>query len=248
MDASTRIEKDTLGQVAVPQAALWGAQTQRAVENFPVSGQRLPRRMIRALALIKAAAAQVNRERGGLPTAPGRGDRDRRARGGRRQARRSLPGGRVPDRLGHLQPHERQRGDRQPGHPAAGRHAGQQAAGAPERPREPGPVVERRVPDAPPTWPPPRRWWPMPCRRCAHLQAALEAKAREFDDVVKVGRTHLQDAVPIRLGQEFSGYAPDGGQRPPAAGGDAAGGVRAAAGRDGGGHRAWAPPRASPRR
>ena len=69
-----------------------------------------------------------------------------------------------------------------------------------------------------------------------------------FDDVVKIGRTHLQDAVPIRLGQEFSGYAADGGQRPPAAGGDAARGVRAGAGRDGGGHRAWAPAPASPRR
>ena len=121
MDASTRIEKDTLGQVAVPTAALWGAQTQRAVENFPVSGQRLPRRMIRALALIKAAAAQVNRERGGLPTHLAGAIETAAREVADGQARRSVPGGRVPDRLGHLQPHERQRGDRQPGHPAAGR-------------------------------------------------------------------------------------------------------------------------------
>src|SRR6185503_16076740 len=62
-----RMEKDTLGEVRVPDQALWGAQTQRAVENFPVSGRRLPRRLIRALGLIKKAAARVNREKGSLP-------------------------------------------------------------------------------------------------------------------------------------------------------------------------------------
>ncbi|HEX2657970.1 MAG TPA: lyase family protein, partial [Polyangia bacterium] len=65
----TRMERDSLGEVAVPAAALFGAQTQRAVENFPVSGRRLPRRMIRALGLIKRAAAAVNREAGTLPGA-----------------------------------------------------------------------------------------------------------------------------------------------------------------------------------
>src|SRR4029078_6746174 len=66
MATATRIESDSLGKVEVPAQALYGAQTQRAVENFPVSGLRLPRRLIRALALIKEAAAQVNKASGGL--------------------------------------------------------------------------------------------------------------------------------------------------------------------------------------
>ena len=61
-----RIETDSLGQVEVPKNALYGAQTQRASDNFPVSGLRLPRRVIRALALIKKAAAEVNRTNGKL--------------------------------------------------------------------------------------------------------------------------------------------------------------------------------------
>src|SRR5437763_15977262 len=61
-----RIETDSLGKVEVPTAALYGAQTQRASQSFPVSGLRLPRRVIRALALIKKAAAEVNRDTGKL--------------------------------------------------------------------------------------------------------------------------------------------------------------------------------------
>src|SRR5262247_1396251 len=61
-----RLESDSLGKVEVPETALYGAQTQRAAENFPVSGLRLPRRVIRALALIKKAAAEVNRKSGKL--------------------------------------------------------------------------------------------------------------------------------------------------------------------------------------
>src|SRR5947207_2264085 len=67
MSDQTRIETDSLGNVEVPSHALYGAQTQRAYQNFPVSGLRLPRRLIRALALIKKAAAEVNRETGVLP-------------------------------------------------------------------------------------------------------------------------------------------------------------------------------------
>src|SRR4051812_27031671 len=61
-----RIETDSLGEVEVPASALYGAQTRRAIENFPVSGLRLPRRVIRALALIKKAAAEINRDTGKL--------------------------------------------------------------------------------------------------------------------------------------------------------------------------------------
>src|SRR3954463_10878962 len=68
-DPAFRIETDSLGTVQVPAPALWGAQTQRAVENFPVSGLRLPRRLIRALGLVKRAAALVNGASGALSPA-----------------------------------------------------------------------------------------------------------------------------------------------------------------------------------
>src|SRR5690606_37886290 len=67
--ARFRVEHDSMGELLVPADALWGAQTQRAVENFPVSGQPMPRGFIRALGLVKAAAATVNGELGLLPAA-----------------------------------------------------------------------------------------------------------------------------------------------------------------------------------
>src|SRR5271156_3621794 len=69
MTASTRVERDSLGSLEVPPNALWGAQTQRAVENFPSTGRRMPRAFIRALALIKHSAAGANAELGDLPHA-----------------------------------------------------------------------------------------------------------------------------------------------------------------------------------
>src|ERR1700748_860543 len=66
-DTEYRIEHDTMGEVRVPAKALWRAQTQRAVENFPISGRGLERSQIRALGLLKAAAATVNKRLGGLP-------------------------------------------------------------------------------------------------------------------------------------------------------------------------------------
>ena len=69
MTATTRVERDSLGSLDVPAEALWGAQTQRAIENFPPSGLRMPRAFIEALALIKYAAAGANAELGDLPAA-----------------------------------------------------------------------------------------------------------------------------------------------------------------------------------
>ena len=105
-----RIERDTMGEMRVPADALYGAQTARAVENFPISGRRFPRAFIRALALIKSAAAQGQRAAG---------DRARGGRGGRGPARRSVRGRHLPDRQRHLHQHERQRGDRAPGRRAS---------------------------------------------------------------------------------------------------------------------------------
>ena len=91
-----------MGELQVPADALWGAQTQRAVENFPISGRPMPRGFIRALGLIKAAAADVNAGLGLLPKTQADGHPQGRARGRRRRARRALPDRRVPDRFGHL--------------------------------------------------------------------------------------------------------------------------------------------------
>ena len=103
-----------MGEMDVPADALYGASTQRAVLNFPISGQRFPRRFIQALALIKLAAAETNAELGLLEPDVARGDRRRRARGGRRRPRRPVPDRHLPDRVGHLDEHEHERGRRPP--------------------------------------------------------------------------------------------------------------------------------------
>ena len=118
----------------------------------------------------------------------------------------ALPALHLADRLGHADEHERQRGHRQPRHRARRRRAGQQDAGPSQRPRQHGPVDQRHVPDRDA-----RRHRDvlitealLPTVR--RLRDALDGAGREFDDIVKIGRTHLQDAVPLTLGQEFSGY------------------------------------------
>ena len=135
-----RIEHDTMGEVRVPAKALWRAQTQRAVENFPISGRGLERTQIRALGLLKGACAQVNKDLGLLARGEGRRDHRRRRRDRRRPARRPVPDRRLPDRLGHQLQHEHQRGDRQ--------HRGRQRCDrAPQRRRQHVAVVQRHLPD-----------------------------------------------------------------------------------------------------
>ena len=205
--ADTRTERDSMGPMEVPADAYYGASTQRAVLNFPISGLRFPRPFIRVLGLIKMAAARVNAG----PRPAGRedveGDRGGRARSRRRQVRRPLRDRHLPDRLRHLDEHERERGDRQPGERAA-RRGPRLESGPPERPREHVPVLQRRDPDGASTSP---RWW----RSSEELIPALEELAgaaarrsrRSSGTSSRPGRTHLQDATPIRLGQEFLGYA-----------------------------------------
>jgi fumarate hydratase class II len=116
-----RTERDSMGEVRLPAQAYYGAQTQRAVENFPISGQRLPAELIHALGQVKWAAAVANRDLGRL-AAGGKNRLDSRQVEALIQACREVadgrpvPRGRLPDRLGHLQQHECQRGDRQSGH------------------------------------------------------------------------------------------------------------------------------------
>ena len=160
-DGEFRIERDTMGEVRVPAAALYRAQTQRAVENFPISGLPIDPALIAALGLIKGAAAQANAQLGVLDRRAGRRDRQGGRRRGGGRARRRVPDRRVPDRLGHLEQHERQRGDRLAGQRAAGR------ADPPERRRQRLPVQQRRVPERDP-----HRRHPEPgqrpgARRCA---------------------------------------------------------------------------------
>ena len=137
---------------------LWGGETRKAVDNFPVSGERVPVHVVRWLGRIKGAAARANAELGLLDERPRQADRRGRRRDRRGQARRPVPDRRLPDRLGHLVEHERQRGDRQP------RRRGR----PPQRPREHGAVVQRRLPERRP----PRRARPGDQRAAAGARAA----------------------------------------------------------------------------
>ena len=139
-DAEFRVEHDSMGEVRVPAWAKWRAQTQRAVENFPISGTPIERELIGALAAIKGAAAAVNAELGVLDAEIADAIRGAAARGRPGRVGRALPDRRLPDRLGHVEQHEHQRGDRHP------RHRGARHAGAPQRPRERVAVVQRRLP------------------------------------------------------------------------------------------------------
>ncbi len=194
MDSSFRIESDTMGEMRVPADALWGPQTQRAVENFPISRLRFQRPFIRALGLIKAAAARVNAQLGYLrpETAQSIEDAARRVAGGEFDAQfvvdifqtgsgtsTNMNANEVIAHLSGAHPNDEvNRGQSSNDviptaiHVAAAAVAGDALLPA-----------------------------------MSELHHALERKAREFDDVIKIGRTHLQDAVPMRLGQEFSGYA-----------------------------------------
>jgi len=202
--AGTRIERDSMGEVEVPEEAYYGASTQRAVLNFPISGQRFPRRFIRAQALIKKAAAEANLELGLLDpkkaaaiaeaaqeVADGRFDEqfpiDVYQTGSgtstntnfneviATRASELLGGGRG-DRLVHPNDDVNKCQSSNDTIPTAMQLS---AAMAIEEDLLPG--LER-------------------------LRVALAAKAAEFMPTVKTGRTHLQDATPIRLGQEFQGY------------------------------------------
>ena len=201
-----RQEQDSMGPVQVPVEAYYGSQTQRAVDNFAVSGLRLPPIFIHALARIKRHAALVNRDLGHL--AP-----DLAAAIG--QAAAEVADGRLDDQFvvdvfqtgsatsTHMNMNEvlagraneiltGRRGGRDPVHPNDHVNCGQSSndviptaihlAARLALARDLEPALGR-------------------------LAAVLEEKCRQFDGVLKIGRTHLQDAVPMRLGQEFSGYA-----------------------------------------
>ena len=196
-----------MGEVRVPAAAQWAAQTQRAVENFPISGRPIDRRLIRALALIKAEAAAVNAElkdvRGGR-----RGGRRRHRAGGRRGGGRAA--GTTSSRSTCSRPGSGTSSNMNANEviaTLASEHLGRGRRRAPQRPRQRRRSRRTTCSRRPSTWPPPRRSHVDLLPALEHLARSLRRKAREFAKVVKSGRTHLMDATPVTLGQEFGGYA-----------------------------------------
>jgi fumarate hydratase class II len=202
MAENYRIEKDSLGEMKVPADALYGPQTQRAVENFPISGQRFGRRFIEAVALIKGAAAEANAEQGHL---------DAEIAKVVVAAAREVAEGKWDDQFvldvyqtgsgtsTNMNANEviarratQLSGDKKKVHPNDHVNFGQSSndviptaihvAARVAMEKELIPALE-------------------------HMRAALADKARAFDGVMKSGRTHLMDATPVRLGQEFRGYA-----------------------------------------
>jgi fumarate hydratase class II len=199
-EEATRLEHDSMGEVAVPVSAKWGATTQRAVENFPISGQRMDPAVIHALGRIKSAAASVNGQLGVLETD---------AAAAIAAAAEEVAAGGWDDQFpidvfqtgsgtsSNMNANEviatlaaEQFG--QPVHPNDHVNASQSSndviPSAIHLAAADG-VVNDLIP------------------ALSTLAEALEAKATEFADVVKSGRTHLMDATPVTLGQEFGGYA-----------------------------------------
>jgi fumarate hydratase class II len=202
----SRIEKDSMGEMSVPESALYGASTQRAVLNFPVSGWRFSRPFIRALGLLKWAAAQANHDLGLL-------DADRSAL--IVQAAEEVVEGKLDEHfpLDIFQTGSGTSTNTNANEVIANRCC--QLAGKPIGAREPvhpndhvnmGQSSNDVIPSAI------HISAAEQLKTCLipaleTLEAALVAKAQEFHDIIKIGRTHLMDATPVRLGQEFAGYA-----------------------------------------
>jgi fumarate hydratase class II len=205
-DVKFRIERDTMGEVQVPADAYYGAQTQRAVDNFPVSGIRFPRVFIRALGLIKGYAAQVNADLGlldpqlaeaimaaGDEVAVGEMDEQFVVdifQTGSGTSTNMNANEVIATRANELLVGKRD--TRKPVHPNDHVNKGQSSNDVIPTAIHIAAltsVVDDLIPGL------------------ELLCESLRRKSEAFDSIVKIGRTHLQDAVPIRLGQEFSGYA-----------------------------------------
>lgn len=204
MDSDTfRVEKDSLGSLQVPAGAMYGAQTQRAVENFPVSGLRPWRAFIWSMAAIKRAAAEVNRDLGLL-------DEDRA--NAIVKAAQEVIDGKWDDQF-VVDPFQAGAGtshNMNVNEVIANRATLVLGGRLGEYHVHPNDHVNmaQSTNDTIPTAIRLGCLWRLDELLAAldALATALEAKAFEFDEIVKSGRTHLQDAVPVRLGQEFGAY------------------------------------------
>ena len=203
-DDDVRVERDSLGEVEVPSDAYWGAQTQRAVENFPISGLTFGRRFVRALGIVKKSAAAANRDLGLLDEAVAgavvdaadeviAGDHDDQfpvdvfqtgSGTSSNMNANEVIANRAAELLGESV------GDRVV-HPNDHVNYGQSSNDVIPTAMHVSAVEAIRVDLLP---------------ALEALAEELDAKAEAFDGVVKTGRTHLQDATPVRLGQEFAGY------------------------------------------
>jgi fumarate hydratase class II len=199
-----RIESDSLGEVQVPVEALYGVQTQRAVHNFPISGLRPWRAFIWSLATIKRAAAEVNRDLGLL-------DEGRAA--AIVQAAQEVSDGRWDDQF-VVDPFQAGAGtshNMNANEVIANRATQIMGGRLGEYRVHPNDHVNmaQSTNDTIPTAIRLGALWRLGklLQVVDELGAALRQKSTEFDEIVKSGRTHLQDAVPVRLGQEFGGYA-----------------------------------------
>ncbi len=204
--AEARIEKDSMGEMTVPAGAYWGAQTQRAVENFPISGYRFGRAFIKAMGLVKKSAATVNKELGRV---------DGKVCDLVIQAADEVIEGKLDDHFvldifqtgsgtsTNMNANEvisnraidiagGKIGTRDPVHPNDHVNQGQSSNDVIPTAIHVSAAMALKESLIP---------------ALEHLQKHLTEKAGKFDDIVKIGRTHLQDATPVRLGQEFGGYA-----------------------------------------
>jgi fumarate hydratase class II len=203
--ANVRIEKDTFGPIEVPADHLWGAQTQRSLTNFKISGERMPAALIAALALVKKAAVLVNLDLGALDPKKGKaiieaadevlgGKHDQEfplviwQTGSGTQTNMNMNevlANRASEILGGP------RGEERLVHPNDDVNKGQSSNDVFPTAMHVAAVASLRTQVLP---------------SVTRLRDALAAKAAQWRDIVKIGRTHLQDAVPLTLGQEFSGY------------------------------------------
>ena len=206
MAESTRTETDTFGPIQVASDRYWGAQAQRSLGNFKIGWEKQPKPVIRALGIVKRAAAEANMELGKLDPVIGKaivaaaqevidGKLDDHfplvvwQTGSGTQSNMNaneVISNRAIEMLGG------EMGSKKPIHPNDHVNMGQSSNDSFPTAMHIAAVeeIERRLLPA-----------------LIGLEGALSAKSKEFDTIVKIGRTHLQDATPLTLGQEFSGYA-----------------------------------------
>lgn len=205
-DTSIRIETDSFGEIAVPADKYWGAQTSRSLMNFKIGGETMPKPLIRAFGILKRAAAKVNMDIAGLDKTIGsaiveaatevmQGKWDNHfplvvwQTGSGTQTNMNaneVISNRAIEILGGVM------GSKKPVHPNDHVNMGQSSNDSFPTAMHIAAVMEINNELLP---------------ALKHLHKALDTKAIEFKDIVKIGRTHLQDATPLTLGQEFSGYA-----------------------------------------
>ena len=203
--AATRSETDSFGPIDVPADRLWGAQTQRSKQNFAIGGQHVPITVVHALAKVKRAAAEVNLAQGSL---------DAKRASAIAEAAKEIESGALDDHFplvvwqtgsgtqSNMNVNEvisnraneslgGERGTKTPIHPNDHVNRGQSSNDSFPTAMHIAAAIEVSHTLLP---------------ALAKLREALDAKRAAFDSIIKIGRTHLQDATPVTLGQEFSGY------------------------------------------